>query len=70
MAVRKKMNLTDLKNNEMSFVEKKKMSSKMVVVWPKKAGRRRDSGQKSLVRVCGETRKRGKKIVGAGDGLL
>jgi hypothetical protein len=57
MAVRKKMNLTDLKNNEMSFVEKKEMSSKMVVVWPKKAERRRDSGQKSLVGVSGETQK-------------
>jgi hypothetical protein len=34
------MNLTDLKNNEMGFVEKKEMSSKIVVVWPKKAGRR------------------------------
>jgi hypothetical protein len=34
---KKIINLTDLKNNEMSFVEKKKMSSKMVLVWPKKA---------------------------------
>jgi hypothetical protein len=57
---KKKINLTDLKNNKMSFVEKKWMSSKMVVVWPKKARRRRDSRQKLLVGVCGEAQKRRK----------
>jgi hypothetical protein len=54
----------------MSFVEKKGMSSKMVVVWPKKVGRRRDGGQKLLVGVCGETRREGNIFVGGGDGLL